>query len=208
MPVELYINASCVIDDHTVYKNGKAVWENKQGSVSEFLLSVYQHFNVSYPKFYKMDRLSQLGFIANEILLQNSFDAEKYQPFEKGIVLSNASASLDTDVRYFETTKEMASPALFVYTLPNIVTGEISIRHHFKGENAFLISEEFDAGLIEQYVSDLLKNNRLEVCVCGWVELMGEKYKAALYLVQKEQKDRAIIFSKDNLNKIYELENG
>ena len=137
MSTQNYITASCIISNEVVYKNELQVFENKTTELAEFFVSIYRYLNGQYPRFYKMDNLSKLGWLANEILLQNSFDKEKYNAEDVGIVLSNANSSLDNDIRYYETTKTMASPALFVYTLPNIVIGEISIRHHFKGENAF-----------------------------------------------------------------------
>ena len=94
-----------------------------------------------------MDSLSKLGWLAAEILLKDSFNKEALSVRKmSGLVFANANSSLDTDIKYYETAKDIASPALFVYTLPNIVIGEICIRHNFKGENAFFISEQFDAG--------------------------------------------------------------
>ncbi|MFZ1453774.1 MAG: hypothetical protein WAT20_13795, partial [Ferruginibacter sp.] len=171
MKTENHITASCIISNNIVYKNGLQVFEEKEPELPEFLVAIYRHFELQYPKFHKMDNLSKLGWLANEILLQNGFDKEKYKPEDVGIVLSNANASLDTDIKYYETTNTMASPALFVYTLPNIVIGEMAIRHHFKGENAFFIFECFDAGFIEQYVSNMINNNILQCCICGWVDV-------------------------------------
>lgn len=208
MTTENYITASCIISDHAIYKNTKQVFENKGKDLAEFLLSAYHYFALQYPKFYKMDNLSKLGWLANEVLLQNNFDKEKYNLEDVGVVLSNANSSLDTDIRYYETAKNIASPALFVYTLPNIVIGEICIRHHFKGENAFFIINEFDAGFIEQYVSNLINSNILQSCICGWVELLGDEYKAVLILVEKELNQDSINFTKENINKIYQLQNG
>jgi hypothetical protein len=204
LKTENYITASCIINDHIVYKNGLPVFEEKGQDLPEFLVAVYRHVALQYPKFFKMDNLSKLGWLANEILLQGSFDKEKYSPEDVGIVLSNANSSLDNDTKYYETTKTMASPALFVYTLPNIVIGEISIRHHFKGENAFFIFEDFDAEFIEQYVSNLINNNILQCCICGWVDVMNEKYNATLFLIEKDKTDNSVIFTKENLNKIYQ----
>ncbi len=155
-----------------------------------------------------MDNLSKLGWLATEILLKDSFNTFDYKPEAVGIVLANASSSLDTDIKYYETAKDIASPALFVYTLPNIVIGEISIRHHFKGENAFFITEKFDAGFLEDYVSNLLNNNILQVCICGWVELLDDQYKTVLFLVDRNKADTGKLFTKENLNKIYQSENG
>lgn len=204
----LYITADCVIADSVVCKNEQPVFENKAPGLSEFLLSVYRYLNVQYPKFHKMDNLSKLGWLANEILLQGSFNAAEYKPEDIGIVLSNASSSLDTDIKYLETTKVIASPALFVYTLPNIVIGEISIRHRFKGENAFFIFNEFNAEFIQQYVSNLVNNDILQCCICGWVELLNNEYKAALFLIEKDKSANSVNFTKENLNKIYQLQNG
>lgn len=205
MSNDLYISASCVISNHVVFKDGQPIFENKESGLSDFLVSVYRYLNIQYPKFHKMDNLSKLGWLANEVLLRDNFDIAKYRPEEIGIVLSNANSSLDTDIKYLETTKEIASPALFVYTLPNIVIGEISIRHHFKGENAFFIFEEFDAEFIQQYVSNLVNNDILQCCICGWVELLNNEYKAALFLIEKDKSTNSVIFTKENLNKIYQL---
>lgn len=208
LSANIYITASCKIRGHIIYKNEELVFESRKTGLPEFLLEAYRHFALDYPKFYKMDNLSKLGWLANEVLLQNSNIKDKYKPEEVGVVLSNTSSSLDTDIRYYATAKNIASPALFVYTLPNIVIGEICIRYHFKGENAFFIFDEFDTGFIEQYVSNLINNNILQSCICGWVELLGSEYKAVLYLVEKDKKPGSVIFTKENINKIYQLENG
>lgn len=191
-----------------VCRNGQQVFEEKGLNLAEFLVAVYRYLDVQYPKFHKMDHLSKLGWLASEILLQNSFDKEKYASQDVGIVLSNAQASLDTDIRYYETTRNMASPALFVYTLPNIVIGEISIRNFFKGENAFFITEDFDAGFIEQYVSNLIKNNILQCCICGWVDVLNNDYKATLFLIEKYKSTNSVNFTSDNLIKIHQLQHG
>jgi hypothetical protein len=183
LPENNYITASCAISNDIVYKNEKPVFENTHSSINDFLLNIYNHFDIKYPKFYKMDNLSKLGWLATEVLLMGSFDKTKYAPGEVGVVLSNANSSLDTDLKYFESTKEFASPSLFVYTLPNIVTGEICIRHHFKGENTFFIHEKFDANFIEQYVNNLVNNNILQACICGWVDVLLEDYRTVLFLV-------------------------
>jgi hypothetical protein len=208
VPSQNYITASTVITPGAIYKNQQILFEGTSAPLSDFLLAAYQNFEIKYPKFYKMDSLGKLGWLAAEILLKNSEVADRYQPFDVGIVFSNANSSLDTDIKYYETTKDIASPALFVYTLPNIVIGEICIRHHFKGENSFFIFDKFDASFIERNVNGLLNNNILQACICGWVEVIGEQYKAALYLVEKSGNENSIPFDEVNILKIYQLENG
>ncbi|HTB52576.1 MAG TPA: hypothetical protein VK718_07365 [Ferruginibacter sp.] len=205
MSKDIYISGTCTISNNVVYKNGRSLFEDKQIDLPEFLIAAYRHFEMNYPKFYKMDALSKLGLLATEVLLKDDFKIEAYKAEDIGIVLSNANSSLDTDIKYFGTVKGMASPALFVYTLPNIVIGEIAIRYHLKGENAFFVSENFDAGFMQQYVSNLLATDILQACICGWVEAVGSAYKTVLFLVEKNKHTNSLDFTKETINKIYEI---
>jgi hypothetical protein len=208
LPKENYITTSCIIAANAIYKNKKRVFENNANEVEPFLVAAYQYFNRNYPKFYKMDNLSKLGWLAAEILLENGFQKEKYEPQDVAIILANSSSSLDTDIKYFETVKTIASPALFVYTLPNIVIGEICIRNHFKGENAFFIFERFNPDFMQQYVQHLFDTDAAKAVICGWVEIMNNDYKAALYLVENAMQAKAVPFTAENINHIYQITNG
>ena len=205
MPEENYIISSCKIDKGIVLKDGKLIFENKEPDVAGFLLSIYKHLQLDYPKFYKMDNLSKLGWLASEVLLRDNYQREDYQPEEVGLVLANRNSSLDNDIKYFDSAKEIASPSLFVYTLPNIVIGEICIRNNFKGEHAFFIQDNFDTDFIEQQVSFLLNNNILQACICGWVDVLEHYYKAVLFLVEKREKAASFVFSAENMDKVFEV---
>lgn len=183
-----------------IRKNGESLFSGDAG-IDAFLTSAYQHIGVNYPKFYKMDNLSKLGWLATELMLTNSFDAAKYQPLEVGVVLANASSSLDADMRYIESIKDFASPALFVYTLPNIVIGEICIRHKFKGENLFFIQPEFDAAAIQTQVDYLLAEQKLKACICGWIDVLGDDYKAGLFLIESD--NEGLPFTAENMNRLF-----
>jgi hypothetical protein len=198
-----YITSYCTISQEVVYKNEVPVFENRGADLPAFLLSAYQHFELNYPKFYKMDNLSKLGWLATEVLLKGS-TIKEYAPETVGLVLTNANASLDSDKKYMKSVADIPSPALFVYTLPNIMTGEICIRNNFKGEDAFFIFEKFDAAFIELYVNNLLTNNILKACICGWVDVLGDNYKAVLFLVEKVVSDKPILFTRDNLDNIFD----
>lgn len=206
---DLHITAHSLIYSGTVFRDGDLIIkEETAGGTSDFFLSIYKTLRVDYPKFYKMDNLCKLGFLAAEALLKDRQITEAYAVENIGIVLSNANSSLDADLKYFESVKNIPSPALFVYTLPNIVIGELSIRHGIKGENAFFISEDFDAGFIQFYVQDLFMRNRVQACICGWVDYFEDAYQAALYLVEKRPGKHKLIFNFANIQKIYELANG
>ncbi len=200
-----YITASSKIENKAVYQNTQLVFENEASDVSAFLLAIYQHLELKYPKFYKMDNLSKLGWLASEVLFKPHFQERKnlYQPEDVGLLFINANSSLDTDLNYYESTQTIASPALFVYTLPNIVMGEICIKNGFKGENAFFVADSFDSDFIHKIVDNLLINNHLQACICGWVELIRNEYKAFLMLVEKEKIGEAIVFNEQNIEKLW-----
>jgi hypothetical protein len=200
-----------VIRSGQVWKDGISVFGPPAGAQTAasdakgFLDSVYADQQIQYPKFFKMDALSKLGFLGAEILLKDSFPKEALAPEDVGVVLSNSNSSLDTDIKYLKSVKDMASPALFVYTLPNIMIGEICIRHRFKGENSFFVFKTFDATFITGYVDLLLTDGLLKACICGWVELLGSSYDAALFLVGNDKRGPGLPFTTSNIAHIYAL---
>ena len=157
---------------------------------ADFIKSLYKKEGISYPKFFKMDGLSKLGFLTAEFLLKRR-EMDKYRKERVGMILSNSALSLDTDLAHSETIRDRAnyfpSPSVFVYTLPNIMIGEICIRHKFKGENTFLISERFDPVLLHTNIAEALDNNRIDACIGGWVELLRDRYESMLFLVEREE---------------------
>jgi hypothetical protein len=180
-----HISAHCTVRQGQVFKNGALFFEDARApSLKDFQEGLYMHLGAGYPKFYKMDPLSKLGWLATEVLLQDAPGIREYRPEEVGVVLSNANASLDTDIRYLQSVQDMASPALFVYTLPNIMIGEICIRHKFKGENTFFVFKDFDATFITSYVKGLLDEGLVRACVYGWVDVLHQEYDAELYLIE------------------------
>jgi len=207
LSIKNHITASCAISKGAVYKNGEPVFAKLDADLTGFLLSVYQYLTLNYVRFYKMDNLSKLGWLASEILLKDSFHAEKYRPEETGILLTNSNSSLDTDLKYVQTIRDIPSPSLFVYTLPNIMIGEICIRNHFKGETALFVFKRFDALFMEQYINNLMNNGILQACICGWVELLENNYKAVLFLVEKKTNEQTNIFTAKNMIKLFQIEN-
>ena len=158
---------------------------------------------MNYPKFFKMDNLSKLAFMGAELLLKGIIDISN----ENNIALnfSNKASSLDTDVKYQNsiTDKEnyFPSPAIFVYTLPNICLGEISIKHQLKSENSFFIFEEFNSEFTVNYADILLNTKKADQVLCGWVDYLKDDYKAFLYLVSKEES--ATIHNKQEVETLF-----
>ena len=113
---------------------------------NDLLCALYKTLKCGYPKFYKMDGMCRLGFIAAELLLGAPRpDAEKDSGM--AVAVFSQMGSYANDIRYQETIADDAdfypSPAIFVYTLPNIVTGEIAIRHGITGEtSAYIVAPD------------------------------------------------------------------
>lgn len=179
------ITCFSAIRNRTVILNGKIVFEENAGSLEDFLFKAYSFLKIDYPKFYKMDTLSKLGLLAAEVLLKDRNLVDHYGSENISLVLANSNSSLDTDIRYAETAKSMGSPALFVYTLPNIVAGEICIRQKIKGENAFFVSPAFDPQWMADYVEMATSRSGAQATLGGWVDALGEHHDVFLYLHEK-----------------------
>ena len=143
--------------------NGEPVAVKEKGE--KMLVELYRQYANDYPKFFKMDTLCRLGFIASEILLR--------EEQVEAVILANRSASIKNDTDYLATiTGEnyYPSPALFVYTLPNIVTGEIAIRHHIQGETSFYILQEKDEQMMEKIIEASFADIGTKRVLCGWID--------------------------------------
>jgi hypothetical protein len=197
-----YISKYCQIENNAVFVNGEKLFELENVGFSEFIKNAYKEFKIEYPKFFKMDNLSKLAFVTSEIILKEVCKIDKEN--DVAIVFANQSSSLDTDVKYQNSIQDkenyFPSPAVFVYTLPNICVGEISIKHQLKSENAFFVFENFNAEFITNYANQLIESGKAESVLCGWVEFYQEKYKSFVYLVTKEG---ILIHNEKNTNTLY-----
>ena len=184
-----YIKSYCHIEENTVSLNGKSIYENKGVDFSSFIKSAYKHLDTNYPKFFKMDHLSKLAFLAADVLLNH----EKIKPEKEeniALVLSNKASSLDTDRKHQESIQDQEnyypSPSVFVYTLPNICMGEISIKYKLYSENSFFIFDHFNPSYLYDYSNSLIADGKAEKVLCGWVDFDEKQYKTFLYLVAKK----------------------
>ena len=207
MKENLIISGYCRISDHRVVLNGENIFESsKDLSFPEFIKEVYRFKELSYPKFFKMDNLSKLGFATVEVLLGKEDEAE-ISGDNTAIVFANAVSSLDTDLNYQETIQDslnyFPSPAVFVYTLPNIVIGEICIKHKITGESAFYVMKEFDADLFHFYVSDLMERQKTDRVLFGWIDFLENEYISLFCLVKKSQREDKMNFTAEHIKKIF-----
>lgn len=166
------IIATCYLSQKGAFLNSKKVFQLNEDNWQK---EAYQLMELDYPKFYKMDTLSKMTLLTTE-LLKSEGSFNNMGDDELKLVFANSTASQQTDMKFIEsyTQHGSPSPSLFVYTLPNILTGELAIRNKWYGENVFLISSEFNANLFTQQLVQSAKKGT-KFCLCGWVDTKVEK---------------------------------
>ena len=192
------------LNSSSVFFKGTRIATDAYGK--DLLVSLYRKYINGYPKFFKMDPLSRLGFVACELL----FNSEKVETLQTDnlnedscLILFNKSASLANDKIYNETIDHenyFPSPSVFVYTLPNIVTGEIAIKNKIYGETSFYVIDELDATTIFNVVSSSMSDTNNNRCICGWLECSNEDNFNAILLMIDKTSDT--LFNIENLRNI------
>ena len=179
---------SVKITPYSIFVDGKQI--EIDTSADNILADIYKRHIGSYPKFYKMDRLSQLGFVASELLLNQEYPRLQ-QCADRAIVLFNHSSSVWVDLEYAKSIAigddYFPSPSLFVYTLPNIVCGEIAVRNGYHAETSFYIIPNKDENMMRQVLTSTFMDHSLQSILGGWVDYEDEShYEAELKLIIKK----------------------
>lgn len=175
----------CHITNQHYNVNGKIVENTNAVDAQEWLKTMYTSLSIDYPKFYKMDGLAKSGFIAVELLktaVNLPLDSD-----EIAVVFINKYSSLEADLAHQELLEKGApSPAIFVYTLPNIVLGEIAIRNKWYGEQQFFIKNEWPEELMYKYILTIFELNKASQIIIGSVDYFDATIDAKLAVIKKE----------------------
>lgn len=164
-----------------------------QAKGGAMLTELYRTHIGDYPKYFKMDGLCRLGFVATELLLKT---LERPITTENGdevaIVFFNQCGSLCDDVEYQRTIQDpenyFPSPSVFVYTLPNIVTGEVAIRNHYYGETSFIVIDKANTKVMAEQLLNVFLDNATQVVVGGWMDCRDSNtFCAQLFMIRREQ---------------------
>lgn len=193
--IKSYIN----IRNGIISFNNTILFEDDANNFKDFIKKAYKSLDIDYPKFFKMDNLSKLAFIAADVLLNNINIDEN-----TAVILSNRSSSLDTDRKHQTSISDAKnyypSPSVFVYTLPNICIGEICIKHQLFSENSFFIFDTFNPEHLWIQSQYLLKSGKANRVLCGWIDIDDSKYDAFVYVVESKGELHHTI---NNLKKLY-----
>lgn len=186
--MELVISSYCRIKNKSISVNGKDLPLPATDTISLFLSEAYKAIGINYPKFHKMDNLCKLGMLATEAALLDNDFLKRNNPADIAIVFANNASSLDTDRQHQNSINDknqyLPSPATFVYTLPNIIIGEIAIKHKITGENIFFVDDNFDAGLMAERAEVYLQSGLTTAAICGWINYDKGETDALIYLVE------------------------
>lgn len=180
-----------ILDQQKLWEGKKELGEQEGKEHHSLLTFLYKQMIGNYPKFYKMDGLSRLGFVASEILL----NAEKGETDkERAIIFFNHSSSIASDRNYKESINDknnyFPSPSIFVYTLPNIVTGEIAIRNHFQGETSFFILPDKDERMMEEILQASCRDDQSKSFLTGWIDYEDERHFEADLKIKKMRNEK------------------
>lgn len=197
------INHWVHINTQTIIKDGSPLLLFNAPVNSSAPEDVYRALEFNYPKFFKMDLLCKWAWVGAEMLLKTSmgYVHEQIDKTRIGVVLMTSHGCMEVDKKYQDSITTIASPALFVYTLPNIMLGEICIRHGIKGEQACLVNDSFDAEELSFWVNDLILNRGMDACICGWVDATNTNHDVNLYWVVKNNK--GLPFTASSIQQLY-----
>ena len=181
-PRKMRKSATVEINAGEVFVNDSVVFSDKSADFGTFIREAFKSRGENNMKFYKMDDLCKLGYVAAAWLL----DGIEFGEEECGMVLSGKYGCLDTDMKHQQIIDKegdaASSPAVFVYTLPNVVAGEISIRHHIKGENTWFWSDDRTMSDLKHYASLMAGASDLRYCIIGHLDFLNGEYFAKFEL--------------------------
>ena len=171
---------------HTTHRvtmtSDRVILDNKsveaEGSGKSMITTLYKKFINDYPRFYKMDMLSRVAFIASELLIQAE-SPRVCDTEDRAIIFFNHSSSIVADRAFLATLTEDSyypSPSVFLYTLPNIAAGEIAIRNNYYGETSFYLLNEKSERLMNDILSSTFMDKSMRSAICGWIDCDSEDH--------------------------------
>lgn len=168
-PAETELLHSVQINSYTATLDGREL------EYSGSLTDLYKEHIDDYPKFYKMDMLSKLVFIATELLTSQERERDLS---DCAIILFNRTSSIVSDIRHLACINGregfFPSPSVFLYTLPNIAVGEVAIRRGIKGESSLYIINQKDKTMIDSIIQATIMDRKASAVIYGWADCCSQ----------------------------------
>ncbi len=155
---------------------------NFKNNIKELFGSVSE----PYMKFSKMDDYCKLGTTAVQLLLSKTNKLAQYSPYEISLIVNTDTGCIESDLAHLDniTAEEYnSSPAIFVYTLPNVVAGEISIKNKIKGEGVTLVGK---TNAPQTLVKEFCYGTDSKVAIYLYVDKCGDSFSAEAILFEKQ----------------------
>ena len=154
------------------------------GPPVEALRAAYQALAMDYPKFHKMDLAAKLAVLVAEPVLRVARDRGADLAEGTAVLALSRSGSGSSDVEHWRIRQGsgLASPAVFVYTLPNIGVGELTIRHGMRGPSLCLMTPGPDSPESVGAARLLRDDLRVRWLVCLWSDIFADRFEAQAVL--------------------------
>ena len=149
------------------------------------LVPLYRQIAGDYPKFFKMDTLSRVGFLLTEMLVAD--EPDRFTPRQdRAVLVFSREGCIANDRHYVESMADFPSPGLFVYTLPNIVAGEIAIRNKYAGETSAYVIDHYDEELIFAIVRQAFQDPSTRSAIVIWADCPSDtQWDAKAWLIER-----------------------
>jgi hypothetical protein len=173
-------SARLTFRNETLQVNG-AIVPIERSDGNDIWRNLYAAAGLNYPKYFKMDRLCRLSVASTELLLEKGRTKDLLND-RCAILLSNSASSLDTDMAYLHGLEAsgIGSPAQFVYTLPNVMIGELCIRHRIFSHTEMYVMDVPDFDMLSAQAASLVSVGVCDAALIGWVDVLGDRMEAEL----------------------------
>ena len=157
---------------------------NYKDSSTGRTLSVKEIFSYPFKNFGRLDNISRLTCCAVALALKDA--GIKYSPDHKqdiGIICTNKSGSLQSDIHYFrdyiESGRTLSRGNLFIYTLPSSPLGEASIHFGLQGPMLYVTSADKSLQTALDTASEMILLDESPAMLAG----LAEEDKAVYFVL-------------------------
>ncbi len=174
VPAQYAVVKSLRITPDSVLLDGTPVPHESTGAA--LLTEIFKTCLADGSRFFKMDLFSRLAYVGAGLLAKDMLS--DCEPDDIALYFFTLNGSVLADRKHLSTFSDPGafypSPAVFINTLPNVVLGEIAVRHTVKGETTLVMLPRRDDGRMEEIVRVTAAATRPAALLYGWVDCEGE----------------------------------